>query len=122
MGKPYSTCYSYGEEFLLFYAYALVFVKVHTCMGRPPVLKPFPIKISPKTDRTESISVQIHVWGQGDGSVEEKGMPIPLAKEGFPHINVLEKFFVKADVKIDDFKRKLKNIGTQGVQELFFVT
>ena len=96
MGKPYSTHYDYGEEFLSFYPDSSVFVKVH--MGRPPALKPFPIKISPKTDSTESVGVRMHVLGWGDGSVEEKGAPIPPIKEGFPHIKVLEKFFVKTDV------------------------
>ena len=83
--KPYSTGYNYGEEFLLFYADASVFGKVH--MGRPPALKPFSIKISPKTDSTGSVGihVQMHVRERGDGSVEEKGGPIPPGKEGFPH-------------------------------------
>ena len=67
-------------------------------MGEPPALKPFPIKISPKTDSTGSIGIQMLVRGRGDGSVKEKGAPIPPSKEGFPHIKVLEKFFVKADV------------------------
>ena len=63
-------------------------------MGRPLALKPFPIKISPKTDSTGSVGIQMHVRGWGDSSVEEKGVPIPPGKEGFPHIKVLEKFFV----------------------------
>lgn len=67
-------------------------------MGRPPALKPFPIKISPKTDSTGSVGIQVHVRGRGDGSVEEKGAPIPPVKESFPHIKVPEKFFVKTDV------------------------
>lgn len=94
-GKPYSTRFNYGEEFLPFDAYALVFVKLH--MRRPPALKQFPIKISPKTDSIVSIGIQPHVWGRGNGRVEEKEMPIPTSKEGFPHIKVLEKFFVKMD-------------------------
>jgi len=96
MGKPESTRYDYGEEFLPLDAYAPVFVKLHE--GRPPALKPFPIKISPKTDSTRSVGIQIHVRRRGDGSVEEKGTPIPPGKEGFPHIKVFEEFLVQTDV------------------------
>ena len=67
-------------------------------MGRPPALKPFAIKVSPKTDSTGSIGIQMHVRGQGDVSVNGKGMSIPPGKEGFPYIKVLEKLFVKSDV------------------------
>ena len=67
-------------------------------MGRPPALNPFSIKISPKTDRTGSIGIQMHVRVRGGGSVEEKEAPIPPVKESFPHIKVPEKFFVKTDV------------------------
>ena len=60
-------------------------------MGRPPALKPFPIKISPKIDSTGSIGIQIHVRGHGDSSVEERGTPIPPSKEGFTPIKDLKK-------------------------------
>ena len=44
-----------------------------------------------------SVGVQMHVWGRDDED-EEKGTPIPPGKEDFPHIKVLEKFFVETDV------------------------
>ena len=54
--------------------------------------------MSPKTDSTRSVGIQMHVRGRGDSIVEEKGVTLPSGKEGFPHVKVLEKFFVMTDV------------------------
>ena len=67
MREPDNTRYHNREKFLPLNAYTPGLAELH--MRGPPALKPFPVKMTPKTNRPCGISLQFQVRGRGNGSV-----------------------------------------------------
>ena len=66
--------------------------------GEPSTLKPVPINVATKPDSAGSIVQKLQVRGGGNFGVQKEGAPVPLREEGLPHIEILKKFPVQADV------------------------